>query len=170
MHSHNPSETSVLESWMIRKDHVRFGGGTVEKYHPSMLRHGGWQLATFLPYLSKETNKGKLRGSLQGYHNGAVPWGYISTLQGNRKVGVPDPEKAKVVVEMFERYATGKYSDMQITEWLNTKGLSHQSQGIPSAKIPCAICCVIAYFVGQNSLSGHECVPKGSAFVQHLRK
>ena len=44
--------------------------------------------------LSKETNKGKLERSTQGYHNGAVPWGYISQLQGNRKVGVLDPEKA----------------------------------------------------------------------------
>src|SRR3990170_3471917 len=48
---------------------------------------------------------------LQGYHNGTVPWGYISVLQGKRKVGVLDPEKAPVVVEMFELYATGKYSD-----------------------------------------------------------
>src|SRR3990170_5021260 len=72
--------------------------------------------------LSKETNKGKLERSLQGYHNGAVPWGYISVLQGNRKVGVPDPEKAPVVVEMFERYATGQYSDMQIAAWLNEGG------------------------------------------------
>src|SRR5512141_2839330 len=39
--------------------------------------------------LSKETNKGKLERSTQGFHNGAVPWGYISVLQGNRKVGVP---------------------------------------------------------------------------------
>ena len=72
--------------------------------------------------LSKETNKGKLERSLQGFHNGAVPWGYISTLQGNRKVGVPDPEKAPIVVAMYERYATGLHSDFQITEWLNKQG------------------------------------------------
>jgi site-specific DNA recombinase len=57
--------------------------------------------------LSKETNNGKLERSLQGYQNGAVPWGYISQLIGNRKMGVADPEKAPVVVEMFERYSTG---------------------------------------------------------------
>ena len=60
--------------------------------------------------------------SLQGYHNGAVPRGYTSVLQGNRKVGVPDPEKAPVVVVLFERYATGLYSDMQISTWLNEQG------------------------------------------------
>lgn len=69
--------------------------------------------------LSEATNKGKLERSLQGHHNGAVPWGYISVLNGNHKVGVPDPEKAPVVVAMFERYATGPYSDMQIAAWLN---------------------------------------------------
>lgn len=37
-------------------------------------------------------------------------------------LGVPDPEKASLVVEMFERYATGAYSDMQIAEWLNAQG------------------------------------------------
>ena len=56
--------------------------------------------------LSKETNKGKLERSTQGFHNGAVPWGYISQLQGNRKVGVPNPDKTPVVIEMYERYAT----------------------------------------------------------------
>jgi site-specific DNA recombinase len=30
--------------------------------------------------LSKKTNKGKLERSLQGFQNGAVPWGYVSTL------------------------------------------------------------------------------------------
>lgn len=72
--------------------------------------------------LSKETNKGKLERSLQGFHNGAVPWGYTSMLQGNRKVGVPDPEKSPVVVAMFEQYAAGFHSDFQIAEWLNGQG------------------------------------------------
>ena len=72
--------------------------------------------------LSKETHKGKLERSLQGYHNGAVPWGYVSERIENRKVGVPDPDKAPVVVEMFERYATGLFSDFQIAKWLNANG------------------------------------------------
>jgi site-specific DNA recombinase len=41
--------------------------------------------------------------------------------QGNRKMGVPDPDKAPVVVEMFERYATGLHSDHQIALWLNSQ-------------------------------------------------
>ena len=148
---------------MIRKDHVRFGGGTVEKYRPSMLRHGGWQLATFLPYLSKETNKGKLERSLQGYHNGAVPWGYNSEVVGKRKVGVPDSEKAPIVIEMFERYATGKYSDMQITEWLNTKGL-YTNRGHPFGKDTVRDMLCNAYFAGKIRYRGMSVRPKGVSF------
>jgi len=37
-------------------------------------------------------------------------------------MGVTEPERAHVVVEMFKRYATGTYSDMQIAGWLNVLG------------------------------------------------
>ncbi len=148
---------------MIRKGHVRFGGGTVEKYHLSMLKHSRWQLATFLPYLSKETNKGKLERSTQGFHNGAVPWGYVSQLQGNRKVGVPDPEKAPVVVEMFEHYATGAYSDMQIAEWLNTRGfLTNRNHPFGKDTVRDMLC--NTYYVGKIRYSGMTVRPKDVSF------
>ena len=73
--------------------------------------------------LSKETNKGKLESSLQGYHNGHVPWGYSSILKGKRRIGTPDPEIAPVVQKMFEKFSTGIYSDAQIADWLNAQGL-----------------------------------------------
>lgn len=113
--------------------------------------------------LSKETNKGKLERSLQGYHNGAVPWGYISVLQGNRKVGVPDPEKAPVVVEMFERYATGKYSDMQITEWLNAQGYL-TNRGHPFGKDTVRDMLCNAYYAGKIRYRGMSVRPKGVSF------
>lgn len=72
--------------------------------------------------LSKETNKGKYESSLQGYHNGHVPWGYVSELKGNRRVGVPEPDKAPVVLKMFEMFSTGLYSDDQVADWLNQQG------------------------------------------------
>lgn len=72
--------------------------------------------------VSKETNKGKYESSLQGYHNGHVPWGYTSEQKERRRVGVPDPEKAPVVVKIFELFATGLYSDNQIADWLNQRG------------------------------------------------
>ena len=113
--------------------------------------------------LSKETNKGKLERSLQGYHNGTVPWGYISVLHGNRKVGVPDPEKAPVVVAMFERYASGLYSDMQIATWLNEQGYL-TAKGRAFNKDSVRDMLRNPYFVGKIRYRGMSVRPKGVSY------
>jgi len=113
--------------------------------------------------LSKETNRGKLERSLQGYHNGSVPWGYTSVLQGNRKVGVPDPEKAPVVVAMFERYATGLYSDLQIANWLNEQGyLTAKERLFNKDSVRDMLC--NPYFVGKIRYRGMTVRPKGVSY------
>ncbi|MCL4562945.1 MAG: recombinase family protein [Chloroflexi bacterium] len=113
--------------------------------------------------LSKETNKGKLERSTQGFHNGAVPWGYVSQLQGNRKMGMPDPEKAPVVIEMFERYATGAYSDMQIAEWLNAQGyLTNRNHPFGKDTVRDMLC--NTYYVGKIRYRGMTVRPKDVSF------
>lgn len=72
--------------------------------------------------LSKETHKGKYERAMQGYHNGWVPFGYVSEQVGERKMAVPEPTAAPIALEMFERYATGLYYDQQIADWLNEQG------------------------------------------------
>lgn len=113
--------------------------------------------------LSKETNKGKFERSLQGYHNGTVPWGYNSQLEGNRKVGIPDPEKAHVVKEMFERYATGAYSDLQIAEWLNDQGF-HTNRDQPFGKDTVRDMLRNCYYAGKIRYRGMSVRPKGISF------
>jgi hypothetical protein len=56
----------------------------------------------------------------RGHLVGSLPWGY--TRDTASKVAVPDPERAPLVGEMFERYATGQESDRRIAAWLNAKG------------------------------------------------
>jgi site-specific DNA recombinase len=56
----------------------------------------------------------------QGHLVGMLPWGYIR--DPNTSLAVPDPEKAPLVLEMFDRYATGQESDRTIAAWLNAKG------------------------------------------------
>lgn len=73
--------------------------------------------------LSKETHKGKYERAMQGFHNGWAPFGYVSEKHGDRKKAVPDPEKAKIIREMFERFSTGLYMDQDIANWMNTKGV-----------------------------------------------
>jgi site-specific DNA recombinase len=113
--------------------------------------------------LSKETNKGKLERSLQGFHNGAIPWGYISTIQGKHKVGVPDPEKVPIVLEVFERYATGKSSDMEIANWMNAQGLKF-NRGHPFGKDTIREMLVNAYYAGQILYRGMSVRSKGVCF------
>jgi DNA invertase Pin-like site-specific DNA recombinase len=113
--------------------------------------------------LSKETNKGKLERSLQGYHNGAVPWGYTSVLQGNRKVGVPDTEKSPVVVAIFERYASGLYSDLQIATWLNEQGyLTAKNRLFNKDSVRDMLC--NTYYVGKIRYRGMTVRPKGVSY------
>jgi DNA invertase Pin-like site-specific DNA recombinase len=72
--------------------------------------------------LSKETHKGKYERAKQGYHNGWVPWGYISEKVGEHMLAVPDPALDPVVKQLFERYATGLYYDQEMADWLNEQG------------------------------------------------
>jgi hypothetical protein len=101
--------------------------------------------------------------SLQGYHNGAVPWGYTSQLIGIRKVGVPDPKKTRVVVEMFERYGTWVYSDQQITDWLNAQRFS-TNRGNTFGKDAVRDMLCTAYYVGMIRYRWMTVRPKGVSF------
>ena len=113
--------------------------------------------------LSKETYKGKLERSRQGYHNGAVPWGYVSTLEGNRKKGIPDPDKAPLILEMYERYASGLYSDLQIADWFN--GLGYRTaRGQPFSKDTIRDMLCNIYYIGKISYRGMSVRPKGVSF------
>jgi Recombinase/Recombinase zinc beta ribbon domain len=113
--------------------------------------------------LAKETNKGKLDRSLQGYHNGTVPWGYVSHSIDKRKVGVIDPEKGPLVLEMFTRYATGKYSDIQIAEWLNSQGLL-TNRNNPFGKDTVRDMFCNPYYAGKIRYRGMTVRPKGVSF------
>lgn len=72
--------------------------------------------------LSKETHKGKYERAMQGFHNGWVPWGYISEFRDGRKMAVPDEKIKDDVRQAFELYATGQYYDQNIANWINARG------------------------------------------------
>jgi site-specific DNA recombinase len=113
--------------------------------------------------LKRETNTGKLERSLQGYHNGAVTWGYVSVLRGNRKVAVPDPKKAPVVVAMVERYASGMYSDLQTATWLNEQGYL-TAKGRTFNKDSVRDMLRNPYFIGKIRYRGMSVRPKGVSY------
>jgi DNA invertase Pin-like site-specific DNA recombinase len=70
--------------------------------------------------LSFWTRSGLKEKARQGHLVGSLPRGYVRDFA--TKVAVPDPERAPLVAEMFERYATGQESDRAIAAWLNAKG------------------------------------------------
>ncbi|MBN1122220.1 MAG: recombinase family protein, partial [Anaerolineae bacterium] len=77
--------------------------------------------------LSSDTKRAKRARALRGEFNGSVPpLGYRlvrkSQATDEQPAGLyPDPELAPIIVEAFERYATGQYSDPDIADWLNAQ-------------------------------------------------
>ena len=70
--------------------------------------------------LSFWTRSGLKEKARQGHLVGSLPWGYVRNPE--TKLATPHPDRAPLVAEMFERYATGQESDRTIAAWLNAKG------------------------------------------------
>ena len=70
--------------------------------------------------LSFWTRSGLREKARQGHLVGSLPWGYLRDPA--TKLAVPDPQRAPLVREMFERYTTGRESDRSLAGWLNAKG------------------------------------------------
>jgi site-specific DNA recombinase len=69
--------------------------------------------------LSERMERALRHTAQQGYWVGPAPLGYAR--QGRRQPLMPT-EDAAIVREIFARYATGTYSDTQLTSWLNGEG------------------------------------------------
>jgi site-specific DNA recombinase len=70
--------------------------------------------------LSFWTRSGLKEKARQGHLVGSLPWGYVRDPAS--KLAVPHPERAPLVLALFERYATGHESDRTLAAWLNAKG------------------------------------------------
>ncbi len=70
--------------------------------------------------LSFWTRSGLKEKARQGHLIGSLPWGYVR--DPDTKLAIPHPERAPLVLAMFERYATGQESDRTLAAWLNAKG------------------------------------------------
>lgn len=70
--------------------------------------------------LSFWTRTGLREKARQGHLVGTLPWGYLRDPDSG--LAVPDPERAALVRELFERYAGGQESDRTLAAWLNARG------------------------------------------------
>jgi site-specific DNA recombinase len=78
--------------------------------------------------LDNEIRKEKTLGGMntrlrQGNWTFKAPLGYKNEKRGGIKTIVPDPERAPLIREAFERYATGLHKRQTVLEWVNDKGL-----------------------------------------------
>ncbi len=78
----------------------------------------------YIDNLSAEISKGKKQRALKGLHNGRLPFGYLKSDSGVARIV---PEEGEVVLQAFEAYATGNYTDRQIAELINESGLLTRS-------------------------------------------
>ncbi len=86
--------------------------------------------ADYIRNLREETLKG-LRGRLeQGLYPFNAPLGYLDNGGGNPKT--PDPQRAPLVKEMFELYATGQYSIRTLRIEMTNRGLTNRAGNPPS--------------------------------------
>ena len=128
----------------------------------------------YLKNLSRETKKVKASTVYRGRQNNQVPFGYI---KNEHKQAIIVPEEAEIVKNIFEMYATGNYSDGEISEWVNEQGFSTR-KGRPWTKESVRTTLQLEFHCGlvkykDNLFPGeHEAIIDKTLFneVQLLRK
>ncbi|HEY77159.1 MAG TPA: recombinase family protein, partial [Thermoflexia bacterium] len=81
----------------------------------------------YVDMLKMHTAKAKRERAREGLYNASItPYGYRHAGDANTPPVIVE-EEAKVVREMFQRYATGRYSFFEIAEWLNDAGYRTRS-------------------------------------------
>lgn len=73
--------------------------------------------------IGMRTQAGMQEKFRQGYYPGKAPLGYKNAIRKERKIIIPDPETAPIIKMMFEMYATGQYSQLELCEIMYEKGL-----------------------------------------------
>lgn len=78
----------------------------------------------YVDNLSEETKKGLLEKASQGIWPTHAPTGYINVLgSAGKRIIIPDPEAAPLVIKLFEWMETGEYSLAEVTEKIRDAGL-----------------------------------------------
>jgi site-specific DNA recombinase len=83
--------------------------------------------ADYIRNLRDETKKGFYGRLKQGFYPLAAPIGYLD--QGKAKTKVFDPERAPLVAQAFDLYASGKYSLLQLVDEMHRRGLRNRRGG-----------------------------------------
>ncbi len=83
----------------------------------------------YVDNLSEETRKGMQEKAEQGIYPSVAPLGYLNVQCGDRRFIQPDPKLAPLIQKLFEWYATGHYSLLELTRQANAEGLAYRRSG-----------------------------------------
>jgi site-specific DNA recombinase len=95
----------------------------------------------YIDNLSEEVTKGMVEKAEQGMWPSFAPLGYRNVAvpgeQDSRKMIEPDPDRAPLVVQLFEWYATGDYSIKELGRMAKDSGLTFRKSGalIPTSTV-----------------------------------
>ena len=86
----------------------------------------------YIDNLGEEVRKGMIEKARQGHWPTVAPVGYQNNRSTHRIE--PDPERAPIVVKLFEWYASGEYSLKALTKKAAAVGLTNRTGGSPLVK------------------------------------
>lgn len=82
----------------------------------------------YIDNLSEETKKGMREKAEQGLYPQMAPFGYKNVERDSRRCIVPDEQTRQAVVQLYELYATGRYSLKDLTRIMNIEVLPQLSR------------------------------------------
>jgi site-specific DNA recombinase len=97
-----PGGYMVIVTKDMRSDHTDPSAFLAESIHEMFDEY-------YSVSLSFWTRSGLREKARQGHLVGSLPWGYVRDAA--TQLAIPHPERAPLVLAMFERYATGQESD-----------------------------------------------------------
>ena len=86
----------------------------------------------YIDNLGEEVRKGMIEKARQGHWPTVAPVGYQNNLATHRIE--PDPQRAPIIVKLFEWYASGQYSLKALTRKAAAVGLTNRTGGSPLVK------------------------------------
>jgi DNA invertase Pin-like site-specific DNA recombinase len=81
----------------------------------------------YIDNLGEEVRKGMIEKARQGHWPTVAPVGYLNNLVSHRIE--PDPDRAPIIVKLFEWYASGEYSLKVLTKKAVAAGLTNRTGG-----------------------------------------
>jgi site-specific DNA recombinase len=88
----------------------------------------------YIDNLSEEVRKGMIEKAEQGIYPSSAPLGYINVECDGKKIIQPDPVISSEIRTMFEWYATGNYSLLELSRKIFAEGFSLCKNGKKTPK------------------------------------